>query len=195
MALLWFVSPLVSFNTTEANVESERPCVAQAQRAVSSSADVPRPDVAQMDGQPWSGSRLHKFKHQDTRHADPTLFAASSARLLILAVSLHVACTALGVAKYSSAFLSISYPLPLRAEDASIQRYGKGPKDLCFLVFYILVFSLIRQGAIQYFITPLARLGGISNKKLDRFNEQGYALLYWSASSIVGLVRSALKLA
>lgn len=85
--------------------------------------------------------------------------------------------------------VQISYPLPLSEDDQGLQRYGKGPKDLLFLAYYVIVFSFIRQVALQYVITPVARSCGIpTGRKLERFNEQGYAFLYWSTSSVIGLV-------
>lgn len=101
----------------------------------------------------------------------------------------HAVLSALGQADVLKPFLTISYSLPLRTEDRGLQRYGKGPKDLCFLLFYIVVFSLIRQSAIRYLITPLAKQWGIKGqRKLDRFTEQGYAFLYWGTASAIGLV-------
>lgn len=89
-----------------------------------------------------------------------------------------------------SPFILISYPLPLVQEDASVRRYGKGPKDVLFLAFYVLVFSFIRQAALSYIITPLACRAGIKgHRKVERFIEQGYAFMYWSTSSIIGFVR------
>lgn len=99
------------------------------------------------------------------------------------------------VPNYLSPLLCISYPLQLETRDEGILRYGKGPLDLCFLAFYVLVFSFIRQGALQHVITPLAVRAGIpKGRKLERFNEQGYAFLYWSASSIIGLVRDHMQI-
>lgn len=85
--------------------------------------------------------------------------------------------------------IRISYALPSDSQDDGIQRYGKGPLDLLFLAFYVIVFSLIRQTVVLYVVRPLAIRGGIrGERKLERFTEQGYALFYWSSSSAVGLV-------
>lgn len=85
--------------------------------------------------------------------------------------------------------LLISYALPLEVEDEGVQRYGKGPKDLLFLAFYIIVFSLVRQTVVLYAVKPLAiRWGLKGQRKIDRFTEQGYALFYWSSASAIGLV-------
>ena len=85
---------------------------------------------------------------------------------------------------YVHHFLFISYPLlpdpgtehlvrspsnPL----GEVTRYGKGWIDVCFLLFYVVVFSFIRQGVTLHLMHPLGlRLGIKKGKKLDRFMEQ-----------------------
>ncbi|GAA5865293.1 hypothetical protein JCM8547_005047 [Rhodosporidiobolus lusitaniae] len=84
-------------------------------------------------------------------------------------------------------FLFISYPLPREAGDNE-QRYGKGPLDLAFLSFYIIVFSFLRQSVTEFFVRPLARsLGLKSDSKVQRFMEQAYAVVYFTASGSFGL--------
>lgn len=86
-------------------------------------------------------------------------------------------------------FLFISYPLPTAPGETS-QRYGKGPLDLAFLGFYIIVFSFLRQSVTEYLVRPLARnLGLRTESKVQRFMEQAYAVVYFSASGAYGLVR------
>ena len=85
--------------------------------------------------------------------------------------------------------LFISYPLPLQKHDERRQRYGKGPRDLAFLAFYVIVFSFIRQIAVNQVVRPLAVKGGITGeRRIERFTEQGWAFMYWSTASIIGLV-------
>ncbi|GAA5942238.1 hypothetical protein JCM1841_002079, partial [Sporobolomyces salmonicolor] len=84
--------------------------------------------------------------------------------------------------------LFISYPLPHEARDGSSQRYGKGPRDLAFLAFYIVVFSFLRQSITEFLIRPLARRLGLKTQtKQARFMEQAYAFVYFSASGAFGL--------
>ncbi|GAA6022885.1 hypothetical protein JCM10207_001434, partial [Rhodosporidiobolus poonsookiae] len=85
--------------------------------------------------------------------------------------------------------LFISYPLPHEAGDvADAQRYGKGPLDLAFLAFYIIVFSFVRQSITEFLIRPFARsLGLKSESKVVRFMEQAYAVVYFTASGSFGL--------
>ena len=67
-------------------------------------------------------------------------------------------------------------------------RYQKGYDDLCFLVFYVIVFSLIRQTSTLYVFKPFAKWWGIKpESKQERFTEQGYAVLYWGTAAAFGL--------
>lgn len=122
---------------------------------------------------------------------------------------------------YIQHFLFISYPLVpdpgtehlIRSPSnptGEVTRFGKGWIDVCFLVFYVVVFSFVRQGVTLHFMHPLGlRLGIKKGKKLDRFMEQvrlyrrisrtiidfliqGYAVVYFAASSIFGLVSLSL---
>ena len=92
-----------------------------------------------------------------------------------------------------SPLLFIQYPLqPTPSELLSSNpglRYGKGLLDLCFLGFYIIVFSFLRQSLTEFIIKPFARsLGLKSESKLTRFMEQAYAIVYFSASGAYGVV-------
>lgn len=117
------------------------------------------------------------------------LFPAASLRLILLVLALWLPCRALHLDNPLNPFITISYRLPWRNEDDGERRYGKGVKDILFLAFYVLVFSFVRQAALKYVITPLAYKAGIrGRRKIERFVEQGYAFMYWTTSSVVGLV-------
>ncbi|PWN49645.1 LAG1-domain-containing protein [Violaceomyces palustris] len=67
-------------------------------------------------------------------------------------------------------------------------RYQKGYLDLCFLAFYVVVFSFIRQTTTIYMFKPFAKWWGIKGEaKQSRFTEQGYSFLYWGTSASLGL--------
>lgn len=77
---------------------------------------------------------------------------------------------------------------PSLAFKGDLIRYQKGYKDILFLLFYIVVFSCIRQTTTLYFFKPFAAWWGIKNeRKRERFMEQGYAFLYWGAAGLYGL--------
>ncbi|GAA5892554.1 hypothetical protein JCM8208_005849 [Rhodotorula glutinis] len=87
-----------------------------------------------------------------------------------------------------SPLVRISYALPPIPGDASSVRYGKGPKDLVFLAFYIVVFSFVRQALTEYLLRPLAKALGLKTEgKITRFMEQAYAVVYFSWSGAFGL--------
>jgi len=55
----------------------------------------------------------------------------------------------------------------------------KSLQDFAFILYYIIFWSFVRQTLIFYLLQPLARHYGIkSQAKLDRFGEQGYAIVY-----------------
>ena len=91
----------------------------------------------------------------------------------------------------------LSYPLspsdPLipvhavRGPDAPTH-YGKGPRDLAFVAFYIVVLSFTREFLMQRLIRPLAIYFGIrSRAKQSRFMEQVYTAIYFSVFGPYGL--------
>ncbi|CAO1632629.1 unnamed protein product [Parajaminaea phylloscopi] len=76
---------------------------------------------------------------------------------------------------------------PKAALTGDTVRYQKGYYDLCFLVFYVVVFSFIRQSTTLYVFKPFAKWWGIKNEtKQLRLMEQGYAILYWGSFGAFG---------
>ncbi|KAL8278089.1 hypothetical protein RQP46_009549 [Phenoliferia psychrophenolica] len=86
-------------------------------------------------------------------------------------------------------FLFVSYELPHKLGDQDgFVRCQKGLMDLLFLPFYIVAFSFLRQAVTQFVVRPVGTLIGIGDgRKMERFMEQGYAIVYFSASSAAGL--------
>lgn len=81
------------------------------------------------------------------------------------------------------AFFELSYYDP--ASDA----YTQGWNDAPFVVFWIVVFTGMRVAVMDYFIKPLAKLGGIAKRKaIIRFQEQAWLLIYYAAFWILGIV-------
>ena len=69
-------------------------------------------------------------------------------------------------------------------------RYQKGWFDLVFVAYYIIFWSFVRQTITISICRPVGQWFGIKKEaKLDRFGEQGYAILYWGAMGCWGLVR------
>lgn len=82
----------------------------------------------------------------------------------------------------------ISHRVPSSTDDEPY--YQKGPLDLVFIAFYVIVWSFVRQFLTLHFFPPFAKYYGIRKQaKMERFGEQGYALLYFLFMSIYGFVR------
>lgn len=85
------------------------------------------------------------------------------------------------------ALVLLSYPI-LQADGSVV--YGKGRKDLMFCGFYTAVFTFIREFSMEMVLRPLARWLELSKSKQSRFMEQCYALVYFIAFGLFGLVTS-----
>ena len=84
-------------------------------------------------------------------------------------------------------FFLLSHPVP--SLDEENLRYQKGWSDLLFIAYYGVFWSLIRQSLSIYLLKPMARYYGIKREqKLDRFAEQGYAVVYFAVMGAWGYV-------
>ncbi|KAI0732946.1 longevity assurance proteins LAG1/LAC1 [Fomitopsis betulina] len=82
--------------------------------------------------------------------------------------------------------LFLSHYIPTSSPDDP--RYAKGYLDLVFLAYYIIFWSWVRQFITIYICWPLARWFGIRKSgKLERFGEQGYAVLYFTFTGVWGI--------
>ncbi|KAH9861385.1 hypothetical protein J1614_011131 [Plenodomus biglobosus] len=79
-------------------------------------------------------------------------------------------------------FLNMSYHNP------ETNMYGCGTDDLYFVMTWTVIFTGVRVAVMEHFLHPLARLGGIRTKKgLDRFKEQAWLIVYYTASWSLGM--------
>jgi very-long-chain ceramide synthase len=63
-------------------------------------------------------------------------------------------------------------------------------QDIAFVLYYIVFFSWCRECLAIYVLKPVARHYGVRRlAKVDRFAEQGYAVIYFTAAGSLGLVR------
>ncbi|KAI9373022.1 TLC domain-containing protein [Aspergillus egyptiacus] len=86
---------------------------------------------------------------------------------------------------HSAIFLS--YPEPPKTPGGPVM-YGKGPKDIAFVSFYMIVLSFTREFLMQRVIRPLAVYSGIRGKgKTARFMEQVYTAIYFAVFGPYGL--------
>ncbi|KAG8953748.1 hypothetical protein FRC04_001953 [Tulasnella sp. 424] len=166
-----------------------------------SEGEVPSPLVAQSNGHQRNGvSRRKRAKAglpqpdflnnglwNDITSLNWTRVPTSALFLMSIPVVLYfqwqlISPTAQNPFKY---LLMIQYPV---AGTSDPVMYQKGYGDLAFLAYYVIVFSFIRQALTIYILRPLAwKLGIKKEAKLDRFAEQGYAIVYFSTSGALGL--------
>ncbi|KAI5807149.1 TLC domain-containing protein [Geopyxis carbonaria] len=89
---------------------------------------------------------------------------------------------------HSAIFLSYAEPPDTTSRWPESPMYGKGLKDIVFVLFYTFVFSFTREFAMQRFLRPLAHHFKIVRKtKVSRFMEQAYTALYFGVFSPFGL--------
>ncbi|KAF2709972.1 sphingosine N-acyltransferase lac1 [Pleomassaria siparia CBS 279.74] len=89
-----------------------------------------------------------------------------------------------------SAALFLSYPLPREpgSDPSAPILYDKGPRDVFFFVFYVIVLSFTREFIMQRLIKPIAISYGIKSRaKQARFMEQFYTAVYFSVFGPYGL--------
>ncbi|KAI4204561.1 MAG: hypothetical protein LQ350_001111 [Teloschistes chrysophthalmus] len=116
-------------------------------------------------------------------------------------ITILIVLTLYGIYPYSTNPLSsaifLSYPLdpsdPLipaavRADPKAPLHYGKGPKDIAFVAFYIVVLSFTREFIMQRVLRPIARWCKMNTRsKQNRFLEQTYTGIYFGIFSPYGL--------
>lgn len=78
-------------------------------------------------------------------------------------------------------FVTISYQI----DDTDM--YGKGIKDLCFVFFYMIFFTFLRDFIMDVFIRPFALKVAKNKQKQDRIMEQVYYVFYYGISGPFGL--------
>ena len=88
-------------------------------------------------------------------------------------------------------FLFVQHRVP--GSPDSDPRYQKGVLDFVLIAYYIVFWSLCRILIAGRLFTRIGRFYGLKKEgKLDRVGEQGYAIVYYTASGLWGLVRSSL---
>ncbi|KAE9389631.1 longevity assurance proteins LAG1/LAC1 [Gymnopus androsaceus JB14] len=123
---------------------------------------------------------------------------ASSLQLLLLPVILYVnwELVAQFVPQIHTLIPNLPNPFaqffllshPVATSSADDPRYQKGWSDLVFIAYYVVFWSLIRQVITVRVLMPIANYFGIrKEQKLNRFGEQGYALVYFAFMGAWGL--------
>lgn len=84
---------------------------------------------------------------------------------------------------YMSKFFTLSHYNP------NTGKYGAGHDDFYFITFCIVLFTGLRAGCMKYVLAPLAKLWGISKRKVaTRFSEQGWMLIHYNVFWSLGMV-------
>lgn len=69
-------------------------------------------------------------------------------------------------------------------------KYATGFDDLYLIAFFIVLFTGLRAGTMEYILAPFGRLNGITKRKdLTRFSEQAWLLIYYAVFWPTGVVR------
>ncbi|GME96033.1 unnamed protein product [Ambrosiozyma monospora] len=81
-------------------------------------------------------------------------------------------------------FLELSYEIP----GTEPKMYGKGKKDICFVLYMVVFFTFYREFLMQVILKPIAKHFGLrKDYKLHRFMEQSYAMCYAGMTGPWGL--------
>jgi acyl-CoA-dependent ceramide synthase len=84
---------------------------------------------------------------------------------------------------HTSKFFTLSHYNP------NTGKYAAGHDDFYFASFCIVLFTGLRAGCMEYVLAPLAKLWGISERKVaTRFAEQGWMLIYYNVFWPLGMV-------
>jgi len=113
---------------------------------------------------------------------------SSSFKLAMVAVFGYVLLDLAAPGAYNpfKPMLFVSYYLP--DSEPGHPKYAKGPLDIVFIAYNVIVFSFVRQFCTLKILRPMARkLGVQKSSKLDRFAEQGYAVIYFSFFGSLGV--------
>jgi acyl-CoA-dependent ceramide synthase len=89
-------------------------------------------------------------------------------------------------------FIFLSYEqTPFVGSGSAIKtpsKYGKGPWDIAFVIFYIVFLSFTREFIMQELLRPMAKFYGIASRiKQARFMEQMYTAIYFGFMGPAGL--------
>lgn len=79
-------------------------------------------------------------------------------------------------------FVAVSYQV------GDTNQYGKGIKDLAFILYYMVFFTFLREFVMQMVLKPLSQVVGFRKAgKINRFMEQTYSIFYYGISGPFGL--------
>ncbi|KAJ2429741.1 Sphingosine N-acyltransferase lag1, partial [Coemansia sp. RSA 2522] len=87
-------------------------------------------------------------------------------------------------ANKTSPFVHLQHQISGDAEG----RFERGCRDVYYVLYWVVAFTLIRITVMNKVLEPLARWGGVSSsRKVTRFGEQGWLVVYYIISNTVGM--------
>ncbi len=87
------------------------------------------------------------------------------------------------VREHTTKFFTLSYHNPRTG------LYGVGGDDVYMVLFCVTLFTGLRASVMEYILAPFAKRQGLTKKKIARFSEQGWLILYCATFWSLGLVR------
>ncbi|KAI9469207.1 Sphingosine N-acyltransferase lag1 [Coemansia sp. RSA 990] len=88
------------------------------------------------------------------------------------------------VARKTSSFVHLKHQIPGDAEG----RYYRGPQDIYFTLYWVIAFTLIRVTVMNKVLKPITSWYKVrSSRKVTRFCEQGWLVIYYILSNSAGL--------
>ncbi|KAJ2836328.1 Sphingosine N-acyltransferase lag1 [Coemansia erecta] len=87
-------------------------------------------------------------------------------------------------ANKTSPFVHLQHQISGDAEG----RFERGCRDVYYVLYWVVAFTLIRITVMNKVLEPLAKWGGVSSsRKVTRFGEQGWLVVYYIISNTVGM--------
>ena len=109
-----------------------------------------------------------------------------SVNLLLLHALIHICFPR--ARRRTSPFFELSY------FEQESGKYTRGPEDIYFVAYWIVIFTGLRAFFLSYVLLPFAEACGISKSKTKtRFAEQAWMFLYYSISWLLGMVSHILE--
>lgn len=128
-----------------------------------------------------SSSLLYRWKRSTLKHA-------WTYPLLIIAIFVLLYAINPTDSNIIHHFIFLSYEQTPNVGSDSPAKYGKGPWDIAFVIFYIIVLSFTREFVMQELLHPIAQFYCISSRaKQARFMEQMYTAVYFGFMGPAGL--------
>ncbi|PRP88849.1 glycylpeptide N-tetradecanoyltransferase 2 [Planoprotostelium fungivorum] len=158
-------SPLLTRSGSGLKRKSEPDC-----RSISDRMQEPQTFLGQIDEATSTGSRLADIP------------------LRISAVMFVLYCLMPYEDNLFRPFIRLSHEAGLNVKGDML--YDKGWKDALFVAYYVMIFTWLRDIVMKRILRPMGiRLSGIIHEnKIQRYEEQGYAVLYYTASTVFGLI-------